>query len=47
MKRRRMRAVAEENRWRKESWRSDETGKETRKWSEKERKETLFQDHTY
>ena len=41
--------AAEENRRREESGRSDETRRETQKWSEREREreEMLFQDHTY
>lgn len=44
---RRMRVAAEENRRREESQRSDETHRETQKWSKREREEMLFQDHTY
>lgn len=46
-KSRRMKVAAEENRRREESQRSDETRRETHKWSEREREEMLFQDHTY
>lgn len=46
-KRRRMRVAVEGYRRREESRRSDETCRETHKWSESEREEMLFQDHTH